>query len=185
MVFLASYGAFGGGSIGNLLAQWEAAGVFTYALPFLLIFALIYAILSFINVFKDNKAVNAVISLAVALMALQFNLVAVFFADIFPRLGVALSIILVIIIVGGLFIDTSKPGIKWFLFLIVLIIIAVVIWGPLKDIGFGFNGNVFFGNNIGNIIGIIVILGLLIWVIAGNNAKIPKVDAPIRDRPGH
>jgi len=58
MVLLASYGAFGGGSIGNILAQWEAAGIFTYALPFLLIFAIVYAILTNVNVFKDNKAVN-------------------------------------------------------------------------------------------------------------------------------
>ena len=56
-------------SIGDLFAQWESAGIFEYALPFLLIFAIIYAILSFVNIFKDNKAVNAIISLTVALMA--------------------------------------------------------------------------------------------------------------------
>jgi len=185
MVFLASYSAFGGGGIGNLLAQWESAGVFSYVLPFLLIFAIVYAVLSFVKVFQNNKGVNAIISLAVALMALQFNLVSVFFADIFPRLGVALSIILVLLILGGMFLDWDNAGMKWFLFAIVAVTVIVVIWGPLRNIGlFGWGGPVFFGGNLGNIIGAIVIIGLIIWVIAGNNAKMPKMNAPVRNPMG-
>ena len=84
-------------SLGELFAQWEAAGIFAYALPFLLIFAILFGILSKINIFgsKDNpnKGVNAIISLAVAFMSLQFNLVSTFFADLFPRFGIALSVI--------------------------------------------------------------------------------------------
>lgn len=178
MVFLASYTAFGGGTIGNMLAQWEAAGVFAYVLPFLLIFAIIYAILGFVKVFQNNKAVNAIISLAVALMALQFNLVNVFFADIFPRLGVALSIILVLLILGGVFLDWDNNGMKWVLFLIVAITIIVVVWGPLKDIGFGLGGHVFFGWDWGNILVVVIIIGAIIAVLAGNNAKMPKMGAP-------
>ena len=53
VIILASYGSFGGGTIGNLFAQWEAAGIFAYALPFLLIFAIVFAILSFVKVFKE------------------------------------------------------------------------------------------------------------------------------------
>ena len=53
---LASYGFFGGGTIGNLFAQWEAEGVFAYVLPFLLIFAIVYGLLMKMNIFatKDN-----------------------------------------------------------------------------------------------------------------------------------
>jgi len=185
MVFLATYGAFGGGSIGNLLAQWESAGIFAYALPFLLIFAIVYAILNFVKVFKDNKPVNAIISLAVALMALQFNLVSVFFADIFPRLGVALSIILVLLILGGMFLDWDNTGMKWFLFLVVAITVIVVVWGPLRDIGlFSWGNPVWFGGNWGNVIGAVVIIGLIIWVIAGKNASVPKINAPVKNPMG-
>jgi len=46
VTFLASYGYFGGGALGDLFAQWEAAGIFQYALPFLLIFALVFGLLS-------------------------------------------------------------------------------------------------------------------------------------------
>jgi hypothetical protein len=176
MIFLASYGAYGGGSIGDLLAQWESLGVFAYALPFLLIFALVYAILSFINVFKDNKAVNAVIALAVALMALQFNIVSMFFADIFPRLGIALSIILVMIILGGLFIDPKDTSMKWILFIVILVIVVIVLWGPLRNLGFGYSGTIFTGRNIGNIILAVIFIGLIIAIIAGNNKV--RVGAP-------
>lgn len=182
MVFLASYSAYGGGGIGNLLSQWEAAGVFAYVLPFLLIFAIVYAVLSFVNIFKGNKAVNAIISLAVALMALQFNLVSVFFADIFPRLGVALSVILVLLILSGMFINWDNEGMRWFLFAVVAITVIIVVWGPLRDIGlFGWGRPVLFGGNLGNIIGAIVIIGLIIWIIFGNNAKMPNIKAPVRN----
>ena len=167
--------------LGNLLGQWEAAGIFAYALPFLLIFAIVYAILSFVNVFKNNKAVVTIISLAVALMALQFEIVSYFFADIFPRLGVALSIILVLLILGGMFLDWDNKGMKWFLFAVVAVAVIAVVWGPLRNIGLfsgiGFN---IFGGNIGTIIAVVIIVGLIAWVINGNT-KTNVGDAPVRN----
>ena len=96
-MFFATYGYYGG-AIGDVLNQWEQAGFFSYVLPFLLIFALVFGILSSIQVFKENRAIDAIIALVVGLMALQFEMVPIFFAQVFPRLGVALSVILVILI---------------------------------------------------------------------------------------
>ena len=184
MVFLASYAAFGGGALGGIFAQWESMGVFTYALPFLLLFALVYSILSFIPVFKDNKGVNAVIALAVALMALQFNIVSIFFADIFPRLGIALSIILVIIILGGLFFDKDNKFMKWVLLIVVLVIIIVVISGSLKTFGIGAGSGYWIRQNLATIIVIALILAAIIAVIAGNNSKmnLPNIKIPLIER---
>ena len=88
VMILASYGYFGGGALGDLFGQWEAAGIFAYALPFLLIFALVFGLLSKMNIFKsgtnDGKGVNVMIALAVAFMALQFDIVSVFFSELFP-----------------------------------------------------------------------------------------------------
>ena len=112
MMVLASYGGFSGGKIGEILVQWEQAGVFSYMLPFLLIFALVYGILTKINLFGDesNRSINSIIALSTALLSLQFGIVSVFFAEIFPKLGVAMSIVLVILIVMGLFITpNNKP----------------------------------------------------------------------------
>jgi len=138
MIFLAPSPFFGGGAFGNLLAQWEQMGVFSYMLPFLLIFALIYGILSKMNLFgdKENKSINAIISLSVALMALQFELVTLFFSDVLPRLGVALAAVLVILILIGLFGNPENKGfmntMMWGSFAIAIIIIlqSLDVFGP-------------------------------------------------------
>lgn len=172
VIALASYGSFGSGALGELFAQWEAAGIFEYALPFLLIFALVFGLLMKLNIFasKDNpnKGVNVIIALAVAFMSLQFNMVSVFFAEIFPRFGVALSIILVILILGGLFMPTNKES-NWFmvaLAVIVFIIIGVVIYSSLSTFGWGISGTglSFFWGKYGSVIifAIIIIAVILI-----------------------
>jgi len=108
--FLVSYGIFEGG-FDNLLNQWESLGVFSFLLPFLLIFSLVFGILSRLTLFgKESKKINAVVSLAVGLIALQTGLVSSFFTNIFPRLGVALAGILVFVILLGLFGDANNRG---------------------------------------------------------------------------
>ena len=178
---LASYGFFRGGDIGNILAQWQAAGVFSYVLPFLLIFALTFGLLCRINLFSTknkegvegpNKSINAIIALSVSLMALQFDFVSVFFSEIFPRFGVALSIILVIIILGGLFIPTDSKWFTWVLILVVMVIIGIVVFQSLES--FGYNAGYWWRNNLGSLLGWAVLIGLIIAVVAGSTTSDPK-----------
>jgi hypothetical protein len=173
---LLSYGSFGGGTLGNLFAQWEAAGIFTYALPFLLIFALVFGLLSKLNIFasktESNKGINVIIALAVAFMSLQFNIVSMFFSEIFPRFGIALSIILVILILGGLFMPTNKEN-NWFmvaLAIVVFVIIGVVIYNSLDVFGWGIGGPglSYFWNQYG---AIIIFFVLIIGVIMATTSK--------------
>ena len=180
MSVLASYGFFGGGDIGNILAQWQAAGVFSYVLPFLLIFALTFGLLIRVGLFttkdasgeKSNKSINAIIALAVALMALQFDFVSVFFSEIFPRFGVALSIILVIIVLGGLFMPTDSKWFSWVLILVVFVIIGIVVFQSLES--FGYNAGYWWRNNLGSLLGWAVLIGLIIAVVAGSTTSEPK-----------
>ncbi|MFH1503537.1 MAG: hypothetical protein ABIE36_02680 [Candidatus Diapherotrites archaeon] len=177
LITLASYGYFGGGAIGDLFAQWEAAGVFTYMLPFLLIFALVFGLLIRLNIFgtkeNPNKGINAIIALAVALMALQFNVVSIFFAEIFPRMGIALSIILIILILGGLFIPTNKSN-NWFMVTLIVIvfgIVIVVIYGSMNAMGWGFfsgGGFSYFWRQYG---ALIIFLAIVVAVIATTTVK--------------
>ncbi len=182
--FLASYASFGGGSFGNILAQWEAAGVFTYILPFLLIFSLIFVILSNVKIFKDNKGVNAVISIAVAFMALQFNIVSIFFAEIFPRLGIALSVVLVILILGSLFIDPDNKSFKWIIVVGILIVMGFVIFGALGAYGTGV-GNIWYWIQSygGQVLIWILVAAAIIGIIAGTSpkakAKLPNIKVPV------
>lgn len=103
--------AFGtGGAFGNLLFYLDQNGVFAYGLPFLMIFAIVFGILSKVKILGDNKAINVIVSFVVGLMAVQLNFVSYFFSQIFPRLGVLLSIILTAIIVIVPFINEEKNG---------------------------------------------------------------------------
>src|SRR3990167_6603073 len=177
---LASYGFFGGGDIGNILAQWQAAGVFSYALPFLLIFALTFGLLTRVGLFttkdasgeKSNKSINAIIALSVSLMALQFDFVSLFFSEIFPRFGVALSIILVILILGGLFMPMGSKGFSWGLIAVVMVIIGIVIFQSLGS--FGYDAGYWWRNNLGSLLGWVVLIGLIIAVVAGSTSSEPK-----------
>ncbi len=113
-------------SITDILNQWAAIGVFSYVIPFLLIFAVVFAILQKSRVLGENKAVEAIIAIAVGLLSLQFDFVSTFFADIFPRFGVGLAVFLVLIIALGFFYSPDKTGsMVWIGYLVG---IGVVIW---------------------------------------------------------
>ena len=162
-----------------MFAQWQSAGIFTYVLPFLIIFAIVFSILNYTNVFKGNRGVVIVISLAVSLLALQFDIVPIFFSEIFPRMGVGLSILLVLVLIGGFFVDPSKDGswMKWVLIGVTAIILIVVVGGSLGSIGFGsgFGGFGFLGGwDWGNILTIVIIVGLIALVIGKTNSGQPR-----------
>ncbi len=92
-----------------VLQQWQQLGLFKVILPFLLIFALVYAILETTPIFGKNKGVHSVISIAIGLLSLQFEVVSKFFEGFFPALAVGLAIILGFLILVGLFItDDTK-----------------------------------------------------------------------------
>ena len=148
-----------GSGIGNLLASWENAGVFTYLLPFLLIFAMIFAILSRMQIFKENRAVNGIVALVVGLMALQFEFVPRFFSEVFPRLGVGLSIILVVLILTGMFIDPKKSGLMWSLFGVGGLVAIFVLLNTSSSLGW--TSGTFFAENWPNLVPVILVLVLV------------------------
>lgn len=189
IIALASYGIVGGGSIGNFLYDLETMGVFSYVLPFLMIFAIIYAIMTKAKFLGDNMAVNFIISIAVALMALQFQFVSYFFSDIFPRLGVVLSLLLVFMILLGLFVPWgSETGAKWtkWGFGIFAGIAGVVILVQSFSGTFGWNGDIFGGSSwwwiqqySSTIIVVLLVLGVIIGIpLAGKKRPSPAAAGP-------
>ncbi|MDP3965959.1 MAG: hypothetical protein Q8Q04_00325 [archaeon] len=181
-LILASYGIVGGGTIGNFLYDLENAGVFSYVLPFLLIFAIIYAVMTKAGFLGSNTAVNFIISIAVALMALQFQFVSYFFSEIFPRLGIVLSLILVFMIILGLFVNWESPGAKWGFGLLGGIAGVVIVVQSFSE-AFGWNGDLFGGGSFGwwleqystTIIIVVLVLVCLIGIpLAGKKKKMQK-----------
>jgi len=168
LVFLQGASLFGEGAIGDLLTKWQEMGFFSYLLPFMLLFALVFGILTRTQVFKDNKAVNGIIALAVAFMALQFDFVPTFFAQIFPRVGVALAIILGIFILVGLFAPAQSKIVDYILLGVGVLMIGVIIIQSTGAIGW--QSAEFWERYFPVIIGGII-LAIFIFIIIGSSSK--------------
>lgn len=90
--------------IQTLLLQWEVVGVFDFVLPFLLIFAIVFGVLTATNIFGANRGVSLIIAIVIGMLALRVGYVQAFFTELFPRLGVAIAVLLTIIILAAAFI---------------------------------------------------------------------------------
>ena len=158
-------------TITGVLNQWNEMGVFSYVLPFLLIFAVVYAVLSKIKIFEDNKGVNAVIAAAIGLLSLQFDFVSTFFATIFPKFGVGLAILMFILILMGLaYQGEGKANLKWVGWVagIGVAIWAIYSWRFWGDeLGFGF----WIEQNFWALIVLGVIIGAVIAVVKSGGKK--------------
>ncbi len=135
-------------TITDLLNQLDGQGVFSYVLPFLIIFSVVFAILQKTKVFGDPttqnnvKGINAIIAVAIGLLALLNDIVPTFFATLFPRFGVIIGIFVVVLILIGFFYTPGQDGkggipkwIGWVL-LIVLIVWVLNEWNYMGSSGF-------------------------------------------------
>lgn len=157
----------------QMFASWEQFGIFTYLLPFLLIFALVFGILTMVDMFKNNKAVNAIIAVVVGLMSLQFKIVPQFFAEIFPRLGIGLIVILVVMIVLGIFLP-KDAWVTYALFgigVLVLIIVLVKTAGAV-----GWQSGQWWADNWPGVAGAIFILVLVAIVVGASGGQPPEFE---------
>lgn len=164
------------GSIADILFQWESIGFFDIVLPFLLIFAIVFGILSYMKIFGDQRGIHAVIAVILGLLSIRAGFFQAFLSQIAPRLGVGLTILLVLLILFGLFVqDQSKKTIGWILLGIAAIIFIVII-SQMYTIFQGFGSGLGFNNP--ETIGWIIMLGLLIVIIIivaiGNAGKDDK-----------
>lgn len=151
----------------TILNQWNQYGVFDYVLPFLLIFAIVYAILAKSKIFGENRAVHAIAALAIGLMALRAGFVTDFFTQAFSRLGVAISIMLVAVILTAAFIpksllDSGKG--LWIYFSLGAILFVFVIFNSFDALNWF--GSDWFNQWGGAIIGLLLIGGILAVIVA-------------------
>ena len=170
--------------IGVILQQWADLGIFFYVLPALLIFSLVFAILQKINLMgsegNEGKGVNAVIAISIALLALQFDSVSVFFSIIFPKLGIGLSVLLMFMILAGLFVDfKSKTGAAVIFFGLAAIIAIVVLMTSFNDYAW-WTGS-FWQENISAIVTGIIILVFVGIVVGSGKAPSHNTPFPIRN----
>ncbi len=172
-ILMLQWSGFYGGGFGDFLSQLEQLGFFQYVLPFLLIFAIVFGILTKVNLFKNNKAVNAIIALVTGLLALQFNFVPMFFSEIFPRLGMGLAVILALLVLVGLFAPSGENAwTHWVFFGAAFIIFIVVLVQSFGWLGLG--SPYLWNINWPVIISVAVVLGFVIWLLSQNPGQQPK-----------
>jgi len=159
-------------TIADILSQWQTAGIFDYVLPFLLIFSVVFGILASTNILGKQKGVNVIVSLVIGLLALRLGFVQLFFAQIFPRLGVGIAVILALLIMTGLFINSKEAKYwMWAIAAIAVIIWIIVLVGSFESSGwFGLAGG-YIGDYAGLIIGAVLLIGVIIAVVASNSTS--------------
>ena len=163
--------------IGVILQQWAQMDIFFYVLPFLLIFALVFAILQKIQLmgkgdtgdgYSHNRGVSAIIAVCVGLLALQFDSVPVFFSIIFPKLGIGLSILLVVLILVGYFIDYQRYQVVLLFFGVGGVIALIIIMSSFVDYSW-WTGS-FWQDNLSAIIAGGIILAF-VGIVVGSGGK--------------
>ena len=157
-------------SLQDIFYQWEYIGVFDYILPLLLVFAVVFGILSSTKFLGKNRAVYVIIAVVIGLLALRWqNFFSVFLAEIFPKLGVGLAIILSLLILVGMFIAEDETRYwSWGLASIGAVIALIIVYQTFEKLGYNTWG---FGSDSAGLIILAVLLIALIIAVAVSGGK--------------
>jgi len=165
-------------NIGDIFLQWESSGIYEFLLPALLIFVVVYGILNTTNIVSKQKSIQIIIAIIIALISVGYTSnmgfsLGAFLSEMFPRLGVGLSIILSLLILIGLFVPGDERRFwLWGLGAISFIIFIVIITKSFERFGWiGSYGS--YGDYVGWIIGAVLIVGLIIAVAASGGSTNP------------
>jgi hypothetical protein len=161
----------------SVLNQWEAAGIFDLILPFLLIFAVVFGVVSSTGMLGRNKGVNVIIAFVIALLALRLDFVSIFFAEAFPRLGVGLAVLVILVILVGLFIPKDEMRFWGWGIAAIGFAIFIIIMTQSFDIFGGFGTNT--GTIISWVVGVVIFIGLIIAVAASKGPPNKRVKNPV------
>ena len=167
----------GATTITDVLNIWNEIGVFSYVIPFLLIFAIVYAILQRSKILSDenneNKPILAIIAVSSSLLSLQFDFVSEFFAIIFPRFGMGISILLVAMIFIRFFSPDDDKGKKAMSAVGWLVGVSIIVWALSEWDDWSSQGG--FGYWFSEYFWSIVVLGIIIfsivWATGGSGKK--------------
>jgi len=156
--------------IPSLLYEWESLGIFDYVLPSFLIFAVVFGVLEATKAFGKNKGINLVVALVIGLMALRLDFVRAFFTEIFPRVGVALAVILTAVILSAAFIPKEHLG-GWLIGFYSLggLAALIVIFNSFNVLGW-FN-SYWWSDWGGMIIGALLVIGVIIAIAVSGGEK--------------
>ncbi|RMD46178.1 hypothetical protein D6829_00170 [Candidatus Pacearchaeota archaeon] len=163
-------------TITDVLNYWNEAGVFSYVLPFLLIFAVVFALIRRTQILsrsgEENRTLEAIIAASIALLSLQYDVVPSFFSNIFPKFAVGFSILLVALILLA-FKGESQNVNNW---LVWAAIIATIIWA-LSELDFfgygaGFSTSYFlYSSDFWTLVIIALVIFIIYKIVSPNSPR--------------
>jgi len=154
-------------SFADILNKAAEMQIFSYVLPFLLVFALVYAILIKSNILGDNKGAIVIISLALGLLSLVGDYFPNFIQAMSPKLAIALSLLIAVLVLLGLFVERAQ----WLnnLFIGVGILAFVIVaYSSLAD--YRFTGS-WLWEEYGPALVTLIIIGIVIALIVRGSSK--------------
>lgn len=169
--------------ITRVLNDWAAQGVFSYLFPFLIIFSLVFAILQKTRIFepagsngnsRNVNGINAIIAISVAFLALLNDYVSTFFASLFPRFGIALAILLVLLILVGIFVPTfgSQDGKNSWVGWSLAVVVVIWAWSEWKYMfGSGWGLNSFLEEYFWGLVLLAGLGGLIYWIVKSDDSS--------------
>jgi len=116
----------------ELFLSLQGFGLFEFFLPFLLIFAIVFAILQKIKVLGDKKAIHAIVSIAIGLLAVQNSFIIYLINNFLSNIALVLVIIIIFLVIIGL-LAGEEVGAKlnWFVIGVALI---GIFWALFYDL---------------------------------------------------
>jgi len=164
------------GGLQDIFYQWEYMGVFDYLLPFLLVFAIVFGILSSTKFLGKNKGVYVIIAFVIGLLALRWQFFfSEFLAEIFPRLGIGLAIIMTLLILVGIFISEDETRYwGWGLAAVGFVITLVIVYQTFDRLGYYMWG--YGTDTAGLIILAVLLIGIIIAVAASGGRRSEEKD---------
>jgi|SRR3989338_1260212 len=158
-------------SIQDIITIWNSYGLFDTLLPFLLIFAIIFGILSYMRIFGDNRMIHVIIAFVIGVLAISSPFFTQFYKEIFPRLGIGITVILTIMILIGMFIPKDHIT-YWFwgLGAIGLIIAIVILLQTFSALGWSYLSG-WGDQTVAWVIGGVLLVGILIAVATSGNSS--------------
>lgn len=159
-------------SINEVMMLWESYGIFDTLLPFLLIFAIVFGILTYLRIFGDKKGIHVILALVIGFMAIRTPFFNEFYKEVFPRLGIGVVILLIIMILIGLFVEKEyRRYWAWGLSAIGFIIALVILVQTFGYLGWTGLYGYFGGETVGWIIGAVLLLGIIIAIATSGSEK--------------
>jgi len=159
------------------LMQWQSIGIFDIMLPFMLLFAIFYAIFQKTKLFGAKPGIDAIVSMAIAFMAIINPFVNEIIKIVLQNMVIAILVIVAMMLMFGLLLGPKKPK-SWIFFAGIVGIMALVwLLGRVADYyemyypGTAIFSTMWWNNNLPWIIPILIILIFAVVVISSGSEK--------------